>query len=181
MIFKIICISELKNFKNDIINCICRSNNFLQIKNLVYRVILFLFLMSAAAETLELEWKRADLEVLTIAHFPDNSPAFGCIWGHTPRMYNSRHLTSYKIYQLLYVDDSAFPFSTRPALIKWLSLIHSHLARFGLEVHIGWNGDPSKIECVFFPPPIFQGALSPLINLGTQHNGRSARTWMKRV
>ncbi len=24
-------------------------------------------------------------------------------------------------------------------------------------------------------------ALSPLINLGTQHNGRSARTWMKRV
>ena len=24
-------------------------------------------------------------------------------------------------------------------------------------------------------------ALSPLINLGTQHDGRSARTWMKRV
>jgi hypothetical protein len=24
-------------------------------------------------------------------------------------------------------------------------------------------------------------ALSPFVNLGTQHNGRSARTWMKKV
>jgi hypothetical protein len=30
--------------------------------------------------------------------------------------------------------------------------VHSHLARFGLEVHIGQNGDPSKTECMFFPP-----------------------------
>ncbi len=28
---------------------------------------------------------------------------------------------------------------------------------------------------------MYQSALSPLINLGTQHDGRSARTWMKRV
>ena len=27
----------------------------------------------------------------------------------------------------------------------------------------------------------FTRAVSPLINLGTQHNGSSARTWMKRV
>ena len=72
--------------------------------------------------------------------------------GHTPHMYTSRKLTAYEIYQLLYVDDGAFPFPTRDALIKGLALIHSHLARFGLEVHIGRNGAPSKTECVFFPP-----------------------------
>jgi hypothetical protein len=38
---------------------------------------------------------------------------------------------------------------------KGLASIHSHLARFGLEVHIGRGGDLSKTKCVFFPPPQF--------------------------
>jgi hypothetical protein len=52
-------------------------------------------------------------------------------------MYLSRRLTAYKIYQLLWVDDGAFSFPTHAALIKGLTLLHSHLTRFGLEVHIG--------------------------------------------
>jgi len=28
---------------------------------------------------------------------------------------------------------------------------------------------------------LYKSDIGPLINLGTQHNGRSARTWMKRV
>ena len=117
--------------------------------------VLFLFLMSAAAETLESAWKQAGIEVLTVAHSPDDELNTGCVRGHTPRIYTSRKLTAYEIYQLLYVDDGAFPFATRDALIKGLTLVHSHLARFGLEVHIGRDGAPSKTECVFFPPPIF--------------------------
>ena len=117
--------------------------------------VLFLFLMSAAAETLESAWKKADIEVLTVAHSPDDELNTGCVRGHTPRMYTSRKLTAYEIYQLLYVDDGAFPFPTRDTLIKGLTLVHSHLARFGLEVHIGRDGAPSKTECVFFPPPQF--------------------------
>jgi len=70
-------------------------------------------------------------------------------------MYTSRKLTAYEIYQLLYVDDGAFPFPTRDALTNGLTLVHSHLARFGLEVHIGRDGAPSKTECIFFPPPQF--------------------------
>ena len=108
--------------------------------------VLFLFLMSAAAETLEPAWQQASIEVLTVAHTQDNEIDTGCMRGHTPRMYTSRKLTAYKIYQLLYVDDGAFPFPTRNALIKGLSLIYSHLARFGLEVHIGRDGEPSKKE-----------------------------------
>jgi hypothetical protein len=70
-------------------------------------------------------------------------------------MYTSRKLTVYEIFQLLYVDDGAFSFPTPATLIDGLALIHSHLARFGLEVHIGRNGEPSKTECVFFPHPQF--------------------------
>jgi hypothetical protein len=100
--------------------------------------VLFLFLMSAVAETLELEWKKAGIEVLTVAHSPDDEINSGCVRGHTPRMYTSRKLTVYEIFQLLYVNDGAFPFPTCTTLVDGLmALIHSHLARFGLEVHIG--------------------------------------------
>jgi hypothetical protein len=126
---------------------VCQGNNMAP--------VLFLFLMSAAAETLKSAWKN-NIKVLTVAHSPDDALDAGCVRGHTPHMYLSRRLTAYKeIYQLLYVDDEAFPFPTRAALIKGLTLVHSHLARFGLKVVIGQNGDPSKTECVFFPPPQF--------------------------
>jgi hypothetical protein len=117
--------------------------------------VLFLFLMSVAAETLEPAWQQADIEVLTVVRTKDDEIDTGYIRGHTPRIYTSRKLTAYKIYQLLYVDDGAFPFPTRVALIKGLSLIYSYLARFGLEVHIGRGDESSKTECVFFPPPQF--------------------------
>jgi hypothetical protein len=96
--------------------------------------VLFLFLMSAAVEMLESEWKQAGIEELTMAHTPDNELDTGYEQGHTPRMYTSRELAAYEIYQLLYVNNGAFPFPTRAALIKGLTLVHSHLARFGLEV-----------------------------------------------
>ena len=107
--------------------------------------------MSAAAETLESAWRQAGIEVLTVAHTPDNELDTGCIRGHTPLMYTSRKLTAYKIYQLLYVDDVAFTFPTRDTLIKGLNIVHSHFTRFGFEVHIGRDGITSKTECVFFP------------------------------
>ena len=34
--------------------------------------VLFLFLMSAAAETLEPAWRQAGIDVLTVTHTPDN-------------------------------------------------------------------------------------------------------------
>jgi hypothetical protein len=61
-------------------------------------------------------------------------------------MHTLRKLTVYKIFQLLYVNDGAFPFPTCATLVDGLALIQSHLAQFGLEVHIGQNGEPSKIE-----------------------------------
>ena len=57
--------------------------------------VLFLFLMSAAAETLESAWKQAGIKVLTVAHTPANKLNTGCVRGHTPCMYTSRKLTAY--------------------------------------------------------------------------------------
>jgi hypothetical protein len=99
--------------------------------------VLFLFLTSAAAETFEFAWKQAGIEVMTMAYTPDNELDTGYVQGHTPCMYTSHKLTAYEIYQLLYVKDGAFPFPTHATLIKGLTLVHSHLAPFGLEVHIG--------------------------------------------
>jgi hypothetical protein len=115
--------------------------------------VLFLFLMSVVAETLEAAWKQAAIKGLTVAHTPADGLNTSCVRGHTPRMYTFRKFTAYEICQLLYVDDGAFPFPTHDALIKGLTLMHSYLAHFGLEVHIGRNGDPSKTKCDFFPPP----------------------------
>jgi hypothetical protein len=115
--------------------------------------VLFLFLMSVAAEMLESAWKQAGIKVLTVAHTPDNKLDTGYAQGHTPRMYSLCKLTAYEIYQLLYVNNGAFPFPTRAALIKGLTLVHSHLARFSLEIHIGQNGDPPKLNAYSFPLP----------------------------
>ena len=77
----------------------------------------------------------------------------GQLSGHTPKMFKSRTLTAHEIFQCLYVDDGAFPFDSRESLEKGMTLIFHHFAKFGLQMHIGRNGEMSKTECVFFPPP----------------------------
>ena len=58
-------------------------------------LVLFLFLMSVVAETLELKWWKASIEVLTVVHTPDKKLNTGCVCGHTPRMYTFCKLTFY--------------------------------------------------------------------------------------
>ena len=90
--------------------------------------VLFLFLMSVAAQTLEMAWKHAGIRVLTVGHTPDEELHTRRIRGHPPKISLSRKLIAYEIFQLLYVDDGGFPFPTRSDLIEGVTLIHSHLA-----------------------------------------------------
>ncbi len=62
---------------------------------------------------------------------------------------------SSRILQCLYVDEEAFIFASRTDLKKSLTLIHKHFEQLGLEMHIGRGENPSKTECVFFPPWFF--------------------------
>jgi hypothetical protein len=113
--------------------------------------------MSAFTETLESEWKNAGIDVCTVRSVVGTQLANGegKLRGHLPKDYLSRSLTAVEILQCLYVDDGAFIFTSRIDLTTGLDLILKHFACFGLEMHIGREGSPSKTECVFFPPPGF--------------------------
>ncbi len=78
--------------------------------------ILFLFLMTAFAKTLELEWRKLDIPILSVMTAADMHIAEGKICSHTPAMFKSKKLTAYEILQCLYADDAAFPFGTRKDL-----------------------------------------------------------------
>ena len=115
--------------------------------------VLFLFLMSAFAETLEAEWKRAGIGVCTVQSFVGQSltSGKGKLRGHLPKEYLSRNLTAVKILQCLYVDDGAFIFKSREDMTNGLTLLYHHFGRLGLEMHIGHRATTSKTECTFFP------------------------------
>ncbi len=75
--------------------------------------VLFLFLMTAFAETLKLVWKQMDIPILSVMTATNKNLADGKICSHAPAMFKSKKLTAYEILQCLYVDDGAFPFGTR--------------------------------------------------------------------
>ena len=117
--------------------------------------VLFLFLMTAFAETLELVWKDHDIPILSVMAAADEHFEKEKICSHTPAMFRSKQLMAYGVLQCLYVDDGAFLFGTREDLRRGMELIYHHFARFGLEMHIRHGTSESKTECVFFPPPQF--------------------------
>ncbi len=90
--------------------------------------VLCLFLMAAAAKTLEVKWRETGIAVLKVVHSSNNELESGCIHRHTPHMYNSTRFTAFEIFQLLYIDDGAFPFPDCNALIVGINLIYSHFA-----------------------------------------------------
>jgi len=78
--------------------------------------VLFLFLMTVFAETLELEWKHEEIEVVTAMIAANDDIRKGQLCSITPKMFRSKILSAYEIFQCLYVDDGAFPFDTRESL-----------------------------------------------------------------
>jgi hypothetical protein len=92
--------------------------------------VLFLFLMTAFAETLEIVWKERD-PILCLMTTANEHLAEGKICSHTPAMFKSKKLTAYEILQCLYVDDGAFPFGTREDLQRGMELIFTTLQDLG--------------------------------------------------
>ena len=71
---------------------------------------------------------------------------------------------------MLYVDDGAFPFTSRLDMMKGVNLIFSHFAKFGLEMHIGKGIKDSKTECVFFPPPGYFDSTKEILHFPTSES-----------
>ena len=63
--------------------------------------VLFLFLMTAFAETLEIEWRRKSINVCTVMASNEDDINTCQLSSHTPKMFKSRLLTSHEIFQCL--------------------------------------------------------------------------------
>ena len=94
--------------------------------------VLFLFLMTAFADTLEIVWKQQNIPIVTVVTASDNHLADGQLCSHTPAMFASKKITAYKILQCLYVNDGAFPSGMREDLINGTNQIYHHFGQFGL-------------------------------------------------
>ena len=75
--------------------------------------VLFLFLMMAFAETLEIVWKQQEILVISVMTATGDNMIDGRICSHTTAMFKSKNLTAYEILQCLYVNNGAFLFGTR--------------------------------------------------------------------
>jgi exonuclease III len=108
--------------------------------------VLFLFLMQAMAEALEKEWAENDIDVPQFRHFANRQGGrlLGQGWRAKGKLL--------ELYYLLYVDDGAFLFTNRKDTITASRLIHRTMARFGLIMHIGRDGNKSKTEAMYHPP-----------------------------
>ena len=70
--------------------------------------VLFLFMVMAFAETLEKEWTKAGLSMITLQQ-RSHSPQDTCkLTGHKVKTFSQGNLLT--LFCVLYVDDGAFPF-----------------------------------------------------------------------
>ena len=102
--------------------------------------VLFLFVIQAAAETLEPIWPAGPLEF----SWKEKGRVSGANW---------RTMGSvFKFISSFYADDGAFLFNTRAELEACVPILHAHLQRLGLLMHVGTADKASKTECMYYPP-----------------------------
>ncbi len=112
--------------------------------------VIFLFLMSTFAETLEKEWKQSGLPEATFKNVTNASK--GQLTGHLKS--SAKRALDLIIHQILYIDDGAFFFETREDATLGLNLINKVFAKLGLEMHIGRGNNQSKMEVTYVPKSI---------------------------
>ena len=69
--------------------------------------VLFLFMMMAFFETLEKEWTRKGLKMITLQQRSHSPQYIGTLTGHKEKHLQVNLLT---LFCVLYLDDGAFPF-----------------------------------------------------------------------
>jgi hypothetical protein len=105
-------------------------------------LVVFLFLMSAFAETLEKEWKQSNLPKAIFKNITDASK--GQLTGHLKS--SAQRGLDLIIHHILYINNGAFFSETREDVTLGLNLINKVFGKLGLEMHIGRGEKVSKIE-----------------------------------
>ncbi len=90
--------------------------------------VLFLFLMTVFAKTLEIVWKQQGIPILNVMMTTDDELSKGRICSHTPEMFSLKSLNAYEVLQCLYVDNIGILFGTRKYLQQGMELIFHRFA-----------------------------------------------------
>jgi len=116
--------------------------------------ILFLFVMQACLETLNLEGVEFQTPATGTAGTKGRMP-------NGARWQTKRGWDSFQLWCSLYADDAGIIFPTRAALEEGTQRMYAHFVRFGLSMHVGRKekdkdtGEDvfgaSKTEAMFFP------------------------------
>jgi hypothetical protein len=96
-------------------------------------LVIFLFLMSAFAQTQEKEWKQSGLPEAKFKNVTNASK--GQITGYLK--VSAKRGLDLIIHQILYIDDGAFFFEMREDSMLGLNLINKVFSKLGLEMYIG--------------------------------------------
>eukprot|EP00978_Attheya_sp_CCMP212_P018355 scaffold50097_cov33-Attheya_sp.AAC.5 len=124
--------------------------------------VLFIYLMNSFVETLSEKWMFKKLEY---KWFPTskNGNKRGRLTGQSPKAIG----TKFDLFYFLYVNDGTMLFINREDLEAGTTLLFSHFARIGLDMHIGRNAKASKTECIYFPAfeGKYQGASTENVSL----------------
>jgi hypothetical protein len=107
--------------------------------------VLFIVLMQAMAETLEDKWKAADIQTVDLSHFKDTQKHRGRMHGQDWKAKG----TTFKLNNILYVDDGVFVYNTKGNMIKGAKILRKHMAHFGLIMHIGREGKYKRLKPFF--------------------------------
>ncbi len=120
--------------------------------------VIFLFLTSAFAETLEKEWKQSNLPEAIFKNVTNASK--GQLTGHLKG--TAQRGLDLIIHQILFIDNGGFFFKMREDAMLGLNLINKVFAKLGLEMHIGRGEKLSKMKVMYVPKASFY--LSPKDN-----------------
>ena len=106
--------------------------------------------MLAATETFKVNHNAP-----TYNFFPDNKDP-NKQHGRLVRQPTTSKGSNLTVDHILYVDDGAFISTTREGIEAIAQELYSHLAKFGLKMHVGKNNEESKTLAMLVPPSLEQ-------------------------
>ena len=115
--------------------------------------VILLFMVMAFNETLETEWTRIGMNMITLQQRSHSPQEIGTLTVHKEKTFSQGNLLT--LFCVLYVDNDTFPLEDRLQIEWGLSLIHNNFVKFGLEMHICGGRKASKTKCIFFHHQVF--------------------------
>ena len=120
--------------------------------------VLFLFVISAFAESLEDEFVASGIERSACRKVSVDTLYEAQLISHEPR--NFKRGDEFEVCDIYFVDDGSLVLTSRAAIEKAAPIVDAHFAKFYLEMHVGTFDEEgreiaSKTECIYFAKPGF--------------------------